>query len=194
MTYQLLDVVPKVADVALVQGPADEASQALLAELAKREKAVGQPFQLERLNPTQHHVGLCVGVSGQVAVFCIPPPPGLGAALYLWAPLDRIVTCNGFFKWASPHLPIAKHISPLVPPLEVGIQYVFKLSVYSWKTLAEDMFNVDTLARAYAARFAGIKPGKAMLTENEAPVLRPLQPRPGRGKGEDNTPTPDLCP
>ena len=149
---------------------------------------------MEQLNPTRHHVGLCVGVTEHIAVFCIPPPSGFGAALYLWAPLDRIVTCNGLFRWASPHLSIAKNIWPLVPPLEVGTQYLFKLSVYTWKTLAEDVFNVDTMAKAYAARFAGIKLGKAIPTEGEAPVLRPLQPRPGRGKREVTTTTPDLCP
>lgn len=194
MTYRLLDVVPKAGEEAQIHGPADEASQALLAELADREKAIGQPFWLEQLNPTQHHVALCVGVTDQTAVFCIPSPSGSGAAIYLWALLDHIVTCNGLFKWASPHLAEAKHIRPLVPPLEVGAQYLFKLSVHTWKTLAEDMFNIDTLAKAYASRFASIKPGKAMPTESEAPALRPLHPKPGRGKREDATTTPDLCP
>lgn len=192
MAYQLLNILPQAVACSPIQGPEDETSQALLAELAAREKAIGQPFRLEHLSPTQHHVGLCVGVTDQVAVFCIPPTFGPGAALYLWAPLERIVSCNGFFKYASPYLPIAKNIHPLVPPLEVGTQYLFKLSEHSLKTLAEDMFNIDTLAKAYAARFAGIKPGKAMPTESEAPALRPLQPRPGRNKKEE--PTPDHCP
>lgn len=192
MTYRLLLIVQRGTNEIPIQWPADETSQALLGELAEREKAIGQAFRLEVLDHRQHHVGLCVGVSDQIAVFCIPPPSGLGVALYLWAPLDRIVTCNGYFKWASPHLPIAKHIHPLVPPLQVGTQYLFKLSEHSLKTLAEDVFNVDTLAKAYAARFAGIKPGKAIPIESEAPALRPLQPRPGRCKQEE--PTPDLCP
>lgn len=194
MNYRLLDVAENAAEDGSVQRPAGEVSRAILTELAKREKSINQPFRTALLDPRVNHIALCVGLTDHIVVFCIPPPSGLGVALYLWTPLDRVVACNGFFKWASPHLSIAKHIHPLVPPLELGTQYLFKLSEHSLKTLAEDMFNVDTMAKAYAARFAGIKTGKAMPTESETPALRQLQPRPGRGKREDITATPDLCP
>lgn len=194
MPYKILDLEPKATEQKPTNGPEDTETRNLLADLENREKLIGQPFHLEPLPPSKHHVALCVGITDSDAVFCIPPQSGRSPALYLWAPLVQVVACNGLFKWASPRLSIAKNIWPLVPPLKVGVQYFFKQSEHSEKILAEDMFDIDTMAKHYTARFAGIKRPKPMPTEMESPTLKPLQPKPGRSKAEEDTLAPGLCP
>lgn len=194
MSYQILNIEPKAIEKYPANWPNDDATRDLLVDLENQEKFIGQSFHLEPLNPLKHHTALCVGIAEMDAVFCIPPQSGRSPALYLWAPLVQVVACNGLFKWASPRLSIAKNIWPLVPPLKVGVQYFFKQSEHSEKTLAEDMFDIDTMAKHYTARFAGIKRPKPLPTEIEAPALRPLQPKTGRSKAEDDSPAPGLCP
>lgn len=194
MPHQILNIEPKAIEKKPANWPNDDATRYLLADLENREKIIGQPFHLEPLTPSKHHVALCVGITDRDVVFCIPPQSGRSPALYLWAPLVQVVACNGLFKWASPRLSIAKNIWPLVPPLKVGVQYFFKQSEHSEKILAEDQFDIDTMVKCYMARFAGIKLPKPLPTEIEAPTLRPLQPKPGRSKVEVDSTAPGLCP
>lgn len=194
MTHQILSIEQKAEEKQSAVRPKDESTRNLIADLADREKHVGQTFHLEPLNSSKHRAALCVGVTELNAVFCIPPQSGRSPAIYLLVPLVQIVVCNGFFKWASPYLSSANSDWLLVPPLEVGVQYFFKLSEYSEKIIAEDLFNVDTMARRYSARFAGIKLPKPLPTEMEPPTVKPLQPKPKRSKAEEDPLAPDLCP
>jgi hypothetical protein len=201
MTYQLLDAKPSQEPEPTKAWPGDEATQNLLAELEGREMAIGQPFHLERLDPKRHHVALCVGKTEINAVFCIPPPSGLGPALYLWVPLENVVTCNGFFKWASPHLPINPNAGQLVPPLVKGTQYWIKRATPEAdrmkgtqepdRVLLEDAWEIDRMLREYQARFATLKPNKSKPEEMETPTLKPLAAK-RKGKKEEASPGPGL--
>lgn len=196
MTYQLLDTGTARDEEPTKTWPGDEATQSLLAELEDRERAIGHTFHLEMLDPKRHHVALCVGKTEINAVFCIPPPSGLGPATYLWVPLENVVTCNGFFKWASPHLPINLSAGQIVPPLEIGTQYLFKAIPESepLRIWAEDMFEIDRMRREYQVRFARLKPAKPKPKpeEMETPSLKPLTPKSKAKKEAATGPSPGL--
>lgn len=194
MQYDILQIGPIEPARTPISGPTDEATINLIADLADREKLIGQPFTLEKLDPEKHHVAVCVGKSVADGVFCIPSPTGRGPAVYVWTPLDQIVTMNGFLLWAGGHLPIANLAEPIVPPLKVGTQYWLKASKHSDKALAEEMRDVDTLSKAYLARFAGIVRPKPLPTEAETPTLKPLGAAPKSKKAVDAGLVPEPSP
>lgn len=194
MQYDILQLGPMEAANAPISGPTDESTINLLADLAERESLIGQAFTLEKLNPRMHHVAVCVGKSAADGVFCIPSPSGRGPANYLWVPLGEVVTINGFLLWAGPHLHIENLAEPLVPPLTMGRQYAFKPSKHSDKTLAEEMREVDTLAKLYVARFAGMQRRKPMPGDADTPTLKPLSPAPKGKRASEVNPPSELTP
>lgn len=185
MNSQILNLSQEALTTSAMKGPKDEASLNLLADLADRENSLGQAFHLEKLDPLRHHVALCVGKTDQVAVFCLPPSSGMGAATYLWRPLAELVVCSGYLKWALGSLPVNLSAGPIVPPLEVGLQYILKQSRHSDNILVEDMFSVDRMRQEYLARFAGIKSRKPAPSEIDTPTLRPMSHNPKARKAED---------
>lgn len=88
-----------------------------------------------------------------------------------------------------PHLPINPNTGQLVPPLEIGTQYLFKPIPKSERIWAEDMFEIDWMRREYQVRFASLKPAKPKPEGMEAPSLKPLTPKAKKG---DTSPSPGL--
>lgn len=67
----------------------------------------------------------------------------------------------------------------------MGVQYLFKRSPHTGRTMAEDLYCLDAMSRHYAARFSGRQPTKPVPTELEAPALKPLTMSPKAQRNED---------